>query len=137
MHRHLHGETEVVPADGRFQRGSMACRRSSRKLSEYGRTERIGLQHRHHERVAIAGDMSRCRRRVYPRSWTAGLLLACSVRGESPLAPTTVTSSSANGGQERPLGLHASAGDDPVVRLAGDLGDALEVGVVVQHGQVG
>ena len=43
-------------------------------------------------------------------------------------------------GQRRqacPLGLHAAARHDPVVRLAGDLGDAFEVGVVVQHGQVG
>ena len=39
--------------------------------------------------------------------------------------------------QACPLGLHASARHDPIVRLAGDLGDAFEVGVVVQHGQVG
>ncbi len=42
-----------------------------------------------------------------------------------------------DGGRGCRTELHGSAWDDPVLLLTGDLGDAVEVGVVVQHGQAG
>ncbi len=64
--------------------------------------------------------------------------VSCSRPSEGALCgPTNDGVSSANGGPGRPTGLHASAWHDPVLFLTRDLGDALEIGVVVQHGEAG
>jgi hypothetical protein len=68
---------------------------------------------------------------------TPGPVGATTQAPRSPLAPKLQASRHRRSTVGGRTGLHGSPWDDPVVCLTGDIGDAFEVGLVMQHGESG